>query len=165
MEPVVFKSSVDRRNRIVSALVGAPVIVIACLIGLLAPENTGVWPALIVLPAIMAVTAAVVYGNLPRRIVVTPAAIALKCPFRTKIIPRDAATDVRRVQDFDTQGLWRKCGSDGVFGKWGLFASKRYPRMHFYAKRGKRDWILVESGGKIYVLAPDDGDGFVKLFR
>lgn len=163
-EMTVSRSSVDRKNRIVTAVVILPIVVIAVVIWLTFPGGSGGWIAAIVLPAIMGITAAVVYGNLPREIAVTSEAIALKCPFRTKIIPRDAETEVRRVRDAEMQGLWRKCGSDGVFGKWGLFASKRYPRVHFYAKRSRRDWILVKSAGQVYVLAPDDPDALLELF-
>lgn len=164
MERTLFKCTVDRKNRIVTTVVILPIVVIAAAIWLTSPGDSGGWLATIVLPAIMGITAAVVYGNLPREMAVTGEAIALICPFRTKIILRNAETEVRRVRDTEMQGLWRKCGSDGVFGKWGLFASKRYPRIHFYAKRSRRDWILVKSAGKVYVLAPDDPDAFLELF-
>lgn len=164
MERTVFKCTVDRKNRAITTVLIAPVILVALLIWHVAPEGSNGWIAAILLPAIMVATAAIVYGNLPRQMVVTGEAIELKCPFRTKIIPHDTNTEVRRVRDYDAQGLWRKCGADGMFGKWGLFASKLYPRMHFYAKRSKRDWILVKSAGKVYVLSPDDGNAFLELF-
>lgn len=166
MEPVVFKSTVDKRNRIITAVVIAPLVAVMLLIGFTAPGQTAAkYLPMGILLSISIITPAVIYGYLPRQIAVTDEAIELKCPFRTKIIPRDAETEVRRVRDTDVQSLWRKCGADGIFGKYGLFASKRYSRMHFYAKRGKRDWILVKNAAKVYVIAPDDGEGFLKLFQ
>lgn len=166
MEPAVFKSTVDKRNRIITAAVIVPLVAVMLLIWFTTPAQTSArYLPTVILLLVGVITPAVVYGNLPRQIAVTDKAIELRCPFRTKIIPRDAETEVRRVRDTDVQNLWRKCGADGIFGKYGLFASRRYPRMYFYAKRSKKDWILVESGGKVYVIAPDDGEGFLKLFR
>lgn len=163
MERTVFKCTVDRKNRIITVLLtGLLVIVPAVLLAGTHDLKTAIASSVVLL--ILAVSVVIIYGNLPRRMVVTPDAILLNCPFRTKVIPRGTDTKVRRVCDYDTQALCRYWGSDGIFGKWGLFASKLYPRMHFYAKRSKRDWILVKSAGKVYVLSPDDGNAFLELF-
>lgn len=166
MEPVVFKSTVDKRNRIITLIVMASLVAAMLLFWFTTPAHTAAryFPSAVML-LICIGTPVIIYGNLPRRIEVTPEAVVLKCPFRNKTIPRNAKTEVRRVRDTDVQNLLRNWGADGIFGKYGLFASKRYSRMHFYAKRGKRDWILVKNAAKVYVIAPDDGEGFLKLFQ
>lgn len=164
MESTAFTCSVDRQNRIVTILVIGLLVIVPIVLLAASEGRSGTIASALVLVTIVVIIPIIVYGNLPRRMVVTRDAILLKCPFRTKVIPRDAETEVRRVRDYDVQSLWRKCGSGGVFGYWGLYASKWYPRMHFYAKRKKRDWILLSSAGRVYVLAPDDGEAFLELF-
>lgn len=161
---IFFRSSVDRQHWIVTILLMIGLLIIPIVLLAADGGRSGTIASAFVFVTIAIIIPIIVYGNLPRRIEVTPTAIELHCPFRTKRIPRDHDTVVHRVRDYDVQNLWRSWGADGIFGKYGLFASKLYPRMHFYAKRSKRDWILVKSAGRVYVLAPDDGEGFLKLF-
>ena len=121
----------------------------ACLLLLLFAAVFQVFPLKlpgIVISAVMVGAPIIIYGIQPRRIVVSDDAIRLECPFRTKVIRRDTGMEVRRVRDYDTQFLVRKCGLNGVFGNWGIFGSKRWPRMHFHTKRGPKDWIMLRMG-------------------
>lgn len=110
----------------------------------------------------------IIYGLQPRRIEVTPDATVLHCPFRTKRIPRTPDTRARRMRDDDLKGLWRKFGASGILGEYGLFASKRYPKIHCYAKRRQADWIMIytssEPAREAWVVTPDDGEAFLALF-
>ncbi|MDE5945666.1 MAG: PH domain-containing protein [Rikenella sp.] len=166
MERTIFTCSVDRETWKMTGIMFFFLLFYTAFLWML--HSVG-WFSLNIAPWLMTflciVVPIIIYGIQPRRLVISDDAIRLECPFRTKVIPRDAGMEVRRVRDYDTQFLVRKCGSNGVFGNWGLFGSKRWPRMHFYTKRGQKDWIMLRMGdGKIYILSPDDSEAFLRIF-
>lgn len=163
MESHTFTTSLDRTKLRVTCGVTLLLVGIAALLWALA-LYAGAF--IILLCCLLAVI--ILYGLQPRRIEVTLDSIVLHCPFHTKRIPRTATTRARRMRADDLHGLWRKFGSSGIWGEYGLFASQRYPKIHCYAKRRQADWIMIYSSPgpacEVWVVTPDDGEAFLALF-
>ena len=160
-----FAVTVDRRNRL-STLLLCGFMLAAMVICWFSPaDDLFRYIMAVILLLVGGVLPILIYVNLPRQIEVTPTAILLHCPARTKSIPRSAKTEVRRIREYDLQLFFRKWGSSGMFGNWGHFSSKFYPDMLVYTKRNKKDWILVRNNGQVWVLSPDDGEAFLDAFQ
>lgn len=163
MEPQTFTTSFDRTKLWVTCGVTLLLVGIAVLLWTLS-LYAGAF--IILLCCLLSIV--ILYGLQPRRIEVTPDSIVLHCPFRTKRIPRTSTTRARRMRNNDLKGLWRKFGASGILGEYGLFASKRYPKIHCYAKRRQTDWIMIYSSAEpaceVWVVTPDDGEAFLALF-
>lgn len=155
-----FAVTVDRPNRLTALLLCG-----FMLAAMVISWFSSAYIMAVILLLVGGVLPILIYVNLPRQIEVTPSAILLHCPARTKSIPRSETTEIRRIQDHDLQLFFRKWGSSGMFGNWGHFSSKLYPDMFFYTKRNKKDWILVRNNGQVWVLSPDDGEAFLDAFQ
>ncbi len=105
----------------------------------------------------------VVRGYLPDRYVLENGNLVIDARFKKICIPFREIAGVRWMEPADKRGLYRKCGSGGLFGNWGYFSSATVPTMKVYTRRSDH-WILVTTyTSGHYVIAPDDPDFFYYL--
>ncbi len=105
-------------------------------------------------------------GFLPSRITVDPEHVIIRRPFGDKVLLRNEISDVRRMIRDERRMLMRLFGGEGVFGYVGRFRSSCHRGGFWvYARRRPREWVMIETRNKKYVVAPVDGDRFVELLK
>lgn len=92
---------------------------------------------------------------------VTESGIVIHRPIGSKLIGFSNIKHVDNVKNDDLGFLLRLFGNGGLFGFTGLFKSRFYGDLTFYATQ-KRNYIIVETNLKKYVLTPDEPLEFVK---
>lgn len=160
----IFHTSPDRRTITNSLLLIGVLLLIPILIYFATGGQT---EGLIVIGVMLAVLLAgslIVYGLLPTRIEVTTQDIILHSPFKRRFIPIKDVERVRRTTRKDLKNLTRWGAAEGLFGYVGIYKSSIHPRLWVYAKRRRRDWIMIRTRDKKYIVAPVEGDRFIERF-
>lgn len=97
----------------------------------------------------------------PKSYEVTEGGIVIKRPIGSKLIGFSRIKQVNRVKNDDLGFVFRLFGNGGLFGFTGLFKSRFYGDLTFYATQ-QRNYVIVETDLKKYVLTPDEPLKFVK---
>lgn len=102
----------------------------------------------------------VIRGYLPDRYLLENGNLVIDAPFKKICLPFREIASVRWMEPADKKGLYRKWGSDGLFGNWGYFSSATVSTLKVYTRRSDH-WILIttHTSGH-FVIAPDDPDFF-----
>ena len=104
---------------------------------------------------------ALAYLAVGRSYTVSPDELVINCYLLPVHIPKDELTAIRIVAR-EERTLMRVYAFGGVFGYTGLYFSQQLGNIFVYARKLSGDMVAVERNErKIYLLAPDDVEGFV----
>jgi Bacterial PH domain len=127
------------------------------VLGMLNIETSGV----IMLPIIMTVVILITYLWHVQSYEITSGGIEIKRPIGSKLIGFSSIKHVNSVKNDDIGFIFRLFGNSGIFGFTGLFKSRFYGDLTFYGTQ-QRNYIIIETNLKKYVLTPDEPFDFVK---
>lgn len=168
MPPEIFKASLDQKTAARSVIVMAIFFCIMLLFSLPAFARGEAFHARIVALIPIGLWLFVIFltqAYLPTQIIVTSEQIILKCLFRKKKIERQEIVKVRRITDPDLKNIMRMGACEGVFGSLGLYRTEAHRKLWIYVKRDQKDWIMIQTVSHKYVIAPNEGNRFVGLFK
>ncbi|MDR2562835.1 MAG: PH domain-containing protein [Prevotellaceae bacterium] len=100
-----------------------------------------------------AVALILAYINIPKKIIVTDTEVVIHSPFFDRKIKRKEILEIRNFLKDDKAVMRGLVRSDGLLGCYGIYSSKKYNKIHLYVSR-KRNWILITTANKKYVISP-----------
>lgn len=151
METITSTSSMDRPSRIMTIVL---TLVLVGTLLLISSQRMAMWGTF----ALFSIIYGVVYGFLPTMLRITSDTLVLDAPLKKIRLSLSDIQTVRLLGPQDKKGLFRTCGSSGIFGEWGYFYSSALKTVKVYARRTD-NWILVTTYDHgSYVIAPDDPD-------
>lgn len=92
---------------------------------------------------------------------VTDGGIEIKRPIGSKLISFRSINYVKNLKKDDLGIVIRTFGNGGLFGFYGMFGSSNQGKITFYGTQ-QRNYVIVETDSKKYVLTPDEPLEFVK---
>ena len=143
-----FSSSYDRTTKIVTATVGAFLVLVA-----IASQSL----------IVAGISAAILLGGYafsPRGYMLADESILVDRLIGEVRIPLRGLREARRATSNDFCGGIRLFGSGGLFGYYGLFRSAKLGKSHWYVTdRAKA--VVVRTSDRVVVVSPDDPDVFL----
>jgi Bacterial PH domain len=153
---MIFKASFDWHVKILTSAFCLFYFTFLVL-GMLNFETSGV----IMLPAIMTIVILIAYLWHVQSYKITSGGIEIKRPIGSKLIGFSNIKHVKRVKNDDLGIVLRLLGVGGIFGFIGIYKSQIYGKTTFYGTQ-QRNYVIVETNLKKYVLTPDEPLDFVK---
>ena len=138
---------------IIKTIIVAMLFIIAAIIVF---ASGGYWLGISII-LLLLVIMVVTYFCIPRKIIVTDTDIVLYNHGFKRKIPKCDILKARSVTAKDRNGLWRKFAVEGVWGYCGIYASKIHKNLYIYASQNK-NWILIETERKNYIVSPENLD-------
>jgi Bacterial PH domain len=153
---MTFKASFDWSVKILTSTF-CLFYFIFLILGMINIETSGV----IMLPIIMTVVILMTYLWHVQSYEITSGGIEIKRPIGSKLIGFSSITHVNSVKNDDIGFVFRLFGNGGIFGFTGLFKSRFYGDLTFYGTQ-QRNYVIIETDFKKYVLTPDEPFDFIK---
>jgi hypothetical protein len=154
---MTFKASFDWSVKIITAAFS----LFFCTISILGIINIDSTSGAIIFPVIMMLLVLVSYLWHVQSYEVTSGGIEIKRPVGSKLIGFSSIKHLKKVESNDLGFVLRLLGVGGIFGFFGIYKSQYYGKMTFYATQ-QRNYVIVETDLKKYVLTPDEPFDFVK---
>lgn len=145
-------SPLDKITAIKTAVASAIFIIAAVILFL----DKQPWFGLFIL-ALFLIIFLIVYFNIPKKIIVTDTEVVLCNHGFKRTIKRNDIIKARKFTANDKEGLWRKFAAEAIFGYCGIYSSNAHSTLYIYASQSK-NWILIETGKKKYVVSPATPD-------
>jgi Bacterial PH domain len=153
---MVFKASFDWMVKIITATF-CLFFLIFTVLGTLNVEK----PSMPTIPVIGLLVILVVYLLHVQHYEVTHEGIKIKRLIGSKVIDFNSIKHINRLKDDDLGVVIRTFGNGGIFGFIGIHRSSIYGKITVLATQ-QRNYVIVETDLKKYVLTPDEPFDFVK---
>ena len=90
--------------------------------------------------------------------------LAIERKFKPIVIPLREIMEVRLIKDEELKWTLRLGGSEGFYGYFGLFWSKKLGKFKMYSTR-KKNLVAVRTPKTLYALSPEDPEDFLTTLK
>jgi hypothetical protein len=154
---MTFKASYDWPVKIMTAsFILLYAVIIALSIRNIETITVGAIISLFVLTAVLSA-----YFWHPQSYKVTSGGIVIKRPIGSKLIGFSTIKQIKPIEKDDFGFIMRVFGNGGLFGYTGIHKSAVLGETTFFATQ-QRNYIMVETDLKKYILTPDEPVDFMK---
>jgi hypothetical protein len=104
------------------------------------------------------------YYHHPFRYYIDSGQVTIQRPFRSVRINKRKIEHVRVVQPQEMKDTLRNFGVAGLYGYFGRFSNRNLGSMLWYATQ-RKNYVLIQTQDKNYILTPDNPHEFVRLLN
>ncbi len=165
-EPLLFDAPWDQKLTILTALIGAVLVVATGTLAWTAiarPPSTAARAVLLLSAAISGAVLLIGAALAPRSYAIEDGRIVIRRWVGSIAIPLETVRSVEPLRPQDVAGSTRTLGSGGFFGYYGRFRNATLGDYRMYATRS--EGYVVVRADRPYVLTPDSPERFVQAVR
>ena len=100
----------------------------------------------------------------PRGYILNDIELVIDRKFKPITIPLMDITEARLFADEELKWVFKLGGSEGFYGYFGLFWSKKLGKFKMYATR-KKNLVMVRTAKMLYALSPEDTEDFLTTLK